>query len=323
MRIYRLFPFVVLLCTSITLYAVNTGNPKYLGTVSLNEIIMKPNTLIVNINSNGCTDKKSLKIDVQKDTSISNPEHYILNIKRIKPDLCNNFIPNGKTVFFDLNRDLNITGQFSYSVVNGITSVMHLSENNDSSTALSKNVAQTKPLVTEVQPKSFKKFSVMHNYFTTEIPTSWKLSYDVNKDQQNGIFEIRLTKSNESNTSNTTPEPMIYVGFYDSNNTQKETYDVFINEYKKLAQKRAGDPNYHYEDPKTITLNGLQAMQLSYEVYKNTDKLLNQFWMQANFILLKTQEGFYVLAYKSPKEFYEKFLPIFNKVKNTFNPGIF
>lgn len=47
-----------------------------------------------------------------------------------------------------------------------------------------------------------------------------------------------------------------------------------------------------------------------------------KYWLKANFIVIKAQSsGFYVLAYKSPAEFYDQYLPVFEEVARSFKIG--
>jgi hypothetical protein len=92
-------------------------------------------------------------------------------------------------------------------------------------------------------------------------------------------------------------------------------------DYEKLVQKRQGSDKGQYEKPKNIKFHGKEAQELVYEVYQAKPRgplFTNEYWLKAKFFVVKAKDGFYVLAYKSPKEFYDHYLAIFEEVVKSF-----
>ena len=61
-----------------------------------------------------------------------------------------------------------------------------------------------------------------------------------------------------------------------------------------------------------------------YEVYQDIPRgplFTTKYWLKARFIVVKGKDGFHVLAYKSPKEFYDNYLPVFEEVVKSFKPA--
>lgn len=71
----------------------------------------------------GCTDKSSFRTSVSKENSEKQKfPHYILTIKRIKPDYCKAFLSDGVNIEFDLEKDCGITGSSTITVLNPVMS---------------------------------------------------------------------------------------------------------------------------------------------------------------------------------------------------------
>jgi hypothetical protein len=164
-----------------------------------------------------------------------------------------------------------------------------------------------------------------HDYFTCLIPAKWELQRDKEGDEKAGIFEIRLTKQDKAKEEDGEkylfPDPIIYVGYYSKNNDQKKTYENYVKDYDNLMQEHKGSEKSKYENPQKITLNSREAVEQTYEVYKVEPRgplFAIKYWLKAKFIVVRAKDGFYVLAYKSPKEFYDIYLPSFEEVVKSF-----
>ena len=75
-------------------------------------------TLTVRAESGGCTEKRDFHIAVQK--SGDRALHHVLTIYRIRRDECKAFLLDGVELKFDLNKDLGLSGFYTYSVANKI-----------------------------------------------------------------------------------------------------------------------------------------------------------------------------------------------------------
>lgn len=98
-----------------------SNNPRQAGQVIVSELVTRPNKLIVRVGSSGCTDKSSFSVEVKKQEGLSSKSpHYLLTLIRTKPDECKAIVEGGTLITFDLEKDLNLTGYYTYSVLNGI-----------------------------------------------------------------------------------------------------------------------------------------------------------------------------------------------------------
>jgi len=131
-----LFFFVVMffvLFLTLESYAGYSNGPRQEGEVVLDEVIMGTNKFIIRVGSNGCTDKSSFKVDVKKEEGLSKKSpHYILTIVRVKIDECKAIVDDGTLVLFDLKKDLNLEGYFTYSLTNNIYSSSKIQLSDDS-----------------------------------------------------------------------------------------------------------------------------------------------------------------------------------------------
>lgn len=323
-----LFVIVYILFSAPSSYAAYSHSPRETGIEILDEVLMGTNRFVACVGSNGCTNKGSFKVDVKKREGISSKSpHYDLTIIRISPDECRAIMDDGVLILFDLEKDLGISGHFTYSILNPVfaTSKSKPSENSLWS-IFEKHFNFNVTSLKEIRPEPYEKFVMDHNYFTCLIPLNWELARDKEGDEKAGIFEIRLTKpdkeKHEDGVKSFIPDPLIYAGYYAKNNIQQKTYDDFMSEYEHLMKKNQGSGKSRYEKPIKIRLNGQAAVEYSYEVYKEVPRgplFETKYWLKAKFVLLKAKEGVYVLAYKSPKETYDKHLPVFEEVVNSFS----
>jgi hypothetical protein len=116
-----------LVCTISISYAEISYSPRQTRVEILSELITKPNRLTVRVGSNGCTSKNSFRIDVKKEDGLSNgSSHYALSIIRIQPDQCKAIISGGLWVTFNMEKDLGLSGNYTYSIANRIFQNEHL-----------------------------------------------------------------------------------------------------------------------------------------------------------------------------------------------------
>jgi hypothetical protein len=98
--------------------------PRQIGEVVLDELLVGRNSLLVKVGSNGCTSKTSFRIDSKKEEGITPiAPHYILSVHRIRPDECKAIVDEGVLIFWELDNDLGIKGNFTFSVRNMVYSV--------------------------------------------------------------------------------------------------------------------------------------------------------------------------------------------------------
>jgi hypothetical protein len=98
--------------------------PRQTGEVILDELLVGRNALLVKVGSNGCTGKTSFRIDAKRKEGITPiAPHYILTVHRIRPDECKAIMDEGMLILWDLDSDLGLKGNFTFSVRNMVYSV--------------------------------------------------------------------------------------------------------------------------------------------------------------------------------------------------------
>ncbi len=310
-------------------YCQYSSGPRQTGEEVLDELLMGPAKFIVRVGSNGCTDKSSFRIDMKKEPGITERvPHYTLTIFRVRPDECKAIMDEGVLILFDLEKDLGLKGDFTYSITNRVYSSPRIAPSDEFLFSIvEKHFSFEFPELKEVKPEPYEKFVMDHDYFSCYLPVRWKLEQDREGDEKAGIFEVNLIMPEkakiEEGEAYFFPDPHIYVGYYCKRNVQKKTYANFVKEYEQLALKRKGSDKSRYEKPKKIKFDEKTATEINYEVYQEKPRgplFTSKYWLKAKFIVIKAKEGFYVLAYKSPQEFYDKYSPVFDEVVKTFEP---
>jgi hypothetical protein len=103
---------------------------RQLGEEVLLEALLGTRQLMVRVVTGGCTDKDSFKIEMVKMPGAS--PHYVLTLNRIKRDDCKALFPAGTPVLFDLEKELGLRGDFTYSLANKVCSVPGAKASEDS-----------------------------------------------------------------------------------------------------------------------------------------------------------------------------------------------
>lgn len=92
-----------------------------LGPVIVREISIRDGVLVARVESGGCTDASSFKVDVVKEEGfLSKVPHYRLTIRRIRADDCKALLVDGVLIELDLARDVGLTGRYTVSVENPV-----------------------------------------------------------------------------------------------------------------------------------------------------------------------------------------------------------
>ncbi|MRR56089.1 MAG: hypothetical protein EG822_16575 [Deltaproteobacteria bacterium] len=327
----KIFFPVFILCISVLAQeacADNSHGPRQTGEEVLDELLLGRNKFVMSVGSNGCTAKSSFTVAVKKEEGLTpDSPHYALSIKRVKADECKAIVEGGTLVLFDLEKDLGIKGRFTYSVTNQVYSSSGDRMRDESLwSMIEKNLTFNLSAMKEIRPEPYETFVMDHGYFTCLIPTKWQRERDTGADEKAGIFEIKLTKPDKAKPVDGekyfVPDPVIYVGFYTAKNMQGKTYESFIKDYEALSKKRKNSEKSRYESAKKFSFTGREAIHYHYEVYQEVPRgplFATKYWLKARFIVVKAKSnGFFVLAYKSPAEFYDQFLPVFEEVVNSF-----
>jgi hypothetical protein len=103
---------------SINLFA-QYPNARHTGEEVLYEALLGTRGLFIVVESNGCTQKESFKIEATKKVNPDGTTSYVLTVLRKTPDECKR-LPEQIVLYFDLEKDLGLTGKFTYSLSNKI-----------------------------------------------------------------------------------------------------------------------------------------------------------------------------------------------------------
>jgi hypothetical protein len=107
----------------IVSHAGYSHGPRQTGEEILLELLMGSSRFIVSVGSGGCTSKDFFKVDVKKEEGLSAiAPHYVLTIIRTKPDECKAIVDDGTLILFDMEKDLGIKGNYTYSLTNHVYS---------------------------------------------------------------------------------------------------------------------------------------------------------------------------------------------------------
>lgn len=128
MTIYPVYKKDYVLPLAVSYYVYACGftpsislNPRQPGEEVLKELVAGSHTVAIRVGSNGCTDKDSFRVDVQKSHGVSpKTPHYVLTFFRVKPDECKAIVPGGTLITFDLKKNLGLGGAYTYSVSNRV-----------------------------------------------------------------------------------------------------------------------------------------------------------------------------------------------------------
>ncbi|MBN1471663.1 MAG: hypothetical protein JW925_07770 [Syntrophaceae bacterium] len=118
---------------SLAAYAEISHSPRQTGEEVLIELLMGPGRFIASVGSNGCTEKGFFKVEVKKEEGLSiKTPHYVLTIVRIMTDDCKAIVDGGTPILFDLEKDLGIRGDYTYSITNQVFSSAGVQSKDDS-----------------------------------------------------------------------------------------------------------------------------------------------------------------------------------------------
>ena len=98
-----------------------SSGPRQTGEEILEGLTAAPGAFSVRVASNGCTDKSSFRVRIEKagETGAKLP-HFILTIHRIRADECKAIVEDGTVLEWDLARDLGIGGECTFSIANRV-----------------------------------------------------------------------------------------------------------------------------------------------------------------------------------------------------------
>lgn len=101
-----------------------SAGPGQTGEEIFDELLIGTNSIIVKAGSKGCTGKGSFRIDVKKEPGVSKiAPHYVLTINRTIKDECKAIMDEGVLISWDLEKDLGLKGNYTFSVTNMVYNI--------------------------------------------------------------------------------------------------------------------------------------------------------------------------------------------------------
>jgi hypothetical protein len=96
-------------------------SPRELGRIVATELTIQEGKILFRTDSNGCTDRGSFRVNVEKEEGLSaKSPHYRLAIERIRIDECKAMMWEGVLIEIDLQKELGLTGTYTVSVENPV-----------------------------------------------------------------------------------------------------------------------------------------------------------------------------------------------------------
>lgn len=92
--------------------------PTDIGELILRELNIKEHKLYIRVSSNGCTHKGTLKAEVINSPTRVDKDvpHYEITFFRVIPDTCEDLLPDGVSIEYDLQKDFGINTKLPYTI---------------------------------------------------------------------------------------------------------------------------------------------------------------------------------------------------------------
>ena len=96
-------------------------SPREQGLAVLRELWLEEGKLRFRVDSNGCTDLESFRIQVGRQKGLgARAAHYQLAIQRVRVDECKAMLWEGVVIELDLEKDVGLAGTYTLSVTNPV-----------------------------------------------------------------------------------------------------------------------------------------------------------------------------------------------------------
>jgi hypothetical protein len=162
----------------------------------------------------------------------------------------------------------------------------------------------------------FKPYSMDSNYFSCEIPSTWGLNREKDKDEEYRIYEIELIAP-ESDAASAT----VFVSYYAGDNEDFNGYTDFIERNSKNVFGETRNARENYEPVKKAVLGKRNVFELARECMRYLSpqsKSDASVQLKEKLYVLPAKDGFYVLHFTAPKTLFAKYLPVFERISRTF-----
>ena len=168
----------------------------------------------------------------------------------------------------------------------------------------------------ELKLPNFKKVTMDNNYFSCSIPKDWNFSKTAKRKNKNGVYGLTLLGPRENNAPT-----LVYISFYLNNNIYFNGYSDFIESNSKDIFGDTKTKTDTYGPVEKIKLNSRIVYRFEREIKEYTDpegKSGRFIMLKEKLYVIPSKKGFYILHFMSSSSTYSKYLPIFEKIVNSF-----
>ncbi len=166
-------------------------------------------------------------------------------------------------------------------------------------------------------PKKYTTAGFPEARFTCRVPARWKKIRSGELDSQERVRGIVLMGPQERSGF----APTISVYYYEPGNPEFEDIEEYVDTHYNPAIRAIMGQDV--EKPKALELAGLPARSFhrtSYERVPQHSMDTRNLKKRETHIVLKYDKGFFALTYSAPPGGYDKWLPVFERVVETFKP---
>ena len=154
------------------------------------------------------------------------------------------------------------------------------------------------------------------DYFTCDIPASWEVKREKEKEAKTRIYKITLLAP----VSDKGPVA-IYAAYYSKGSKVFAVYKDFIERNSKNILGETESPTEKFGPVKETILAGLKAFEFESEIKEYIhpeNKSEESVQLKEKIYVLPAKEGFYALRFSAPKAAFTENLPVFERIAKSF-----
>lgn len=160
----------------------------------------------------------------------------------------------------------------------------------------------------------FTGYTMEQSFFTCDIPVEWELRRDAEEDAEYRIYEIELLAPG--------PYTSISVRYLFADNEDFNDHEDFLRRNATNLFGKTEGPREKYEPIVRVKVDGLDAYELKRwrMLYRHPEsKSEESFELREILYVVPLQDGsFYVVQYAAEGEQYATYLPVFQRVVDSF-----
>ncbi len=170
------------------------------------------------------------------------------------------------------------------------------------------------------QPTKYKVYAMTNDYFTCMIPVDWQFIRDADYEEEDGIYGIELSAPSSGNVP-----VLVSVTYYTPDNLDFKGHDDFIRRNSRNALGETKSPTETYGPVENTVVGGAKAP--AFTIMNEEKRFLHPESRSEESVVMKEllyvvpaakKGGFHVLHYSAPMSDYEKYLPVFRQLVDSF-----